>query len=191
MPYSYDQAAIEEYWGWCGAIEGLDMMTFPDTGRFRCGVCGARGLRLGAVAAGRCSWRTHGRGGTLLTSTQQDMHHHAVVACVPMHPCARSRVRRGIVFITFETQEGFEAALACNGETLDGQTLKVRVWQGMCGRDACTRCHPGVTAADGCMCLQTHSRRVRHATHVLRACRHEHRWSAARRRPWQSRSRRR
>ena len=24
-----------EYWGYCGEIESLDMMTFPDTGRFR------------------------------------------------------------------------------------------------------------------------------------------------------------
>ena len=26
---------IWEYWGYCGEIEALDMMTFPDTGRFR------------------------------------------------------------------------------------------------------------------------------------------------------------
>ena len=24
-----------EYWGFCGDIEGMDVMTFPDTGRFR------------------------------------------------------------------------------------------------------------------------------------------------------------
>jgi len=34
-------------------------------------------------------------------------------------------MRRGIVFITFEGQEGADAALACNGEQLEGQTLKV------------------------------------------------------------------
>ena len=28
-------AQIWEYWGYCGAIESLDVMTFPDTGRFR------------------------------------------------------------------------------------------------------------------------------------------------------------
>jgi nucleolin len=32
---------------------------------------------------------------------------------------------RGIAFITFKTQEGADAALACNGEQVDGQTLKV------------------------------------------------------------------
>ncbi len=26
---------IWEYWGYCGEIESLDLMTFPDTGRFR------------------------------------------------------------------------------------------------------------------------------------------------------------
>ncbi len=35
MPYSCNEAAIREYWGWCGEIESLDMLTFPDTGRFR------------------------------------------------------------------------------------------------------------------------------------------------------------
>ncbi|GBF98079.1 hypothetical protein Rsub_10307 [Raphidocelis subcapitata] len=66
MPYSYSREQIEEYWGWCGEIESMDMLTFPDSGRFR-----------------------------------------------------------GIAFITFKTQEGYEAALACDGEALDGQTLKV------------------------------------------------------------------
>lgn len=37
MPYSYSQEQVEEYWSWCGEIEELDIMTFPDTGRFRCG----------------------------------------------------------------------------------------------------------------------------------------------------------
>lgn len=66
MPYSYTREQVEEYWGWCGEIESLDMLTFPDSGRFR-----------------------------------------------------------GIAFITFRTQEGYDAALACDGEALDGQTLKV------------------------------------------------------------------
>lgn len=35
MPYSYSREQIAEYWGWCGEIESLDMLTFPDTGRFR------------------------------------------------------------------------------------------------------------------------------------------------------------
>ena len=67
MPYHYSEDQIREYWGWCGDIQELDLMTFPDTGRFR-----------------------------------------------------------GIAFITFATQEGYEAALACDGEQLEGQVLKVR-----------------------------------------------------------------
>ena len=27
--------AIREYWGYCGEIEDLDVMRFPDTGRFK------------------------------------------------------------------------------------------------------------------------------------------------------------
>lgn len=27
--------AIREYWGFCGEIEDLDVMRFPDTGRFK------------------------------------------------------------------------------------------------------------------------------------------------------------
>lgn len=26
---------VHEYWSFCGEIEGMDCMTFPDTGRFR------------------------------------------------------------------------------------------------------------------------------------------------------------
>jgi hypothetical protein len=72
MPYSYTREQVEEYWSWCGVIESLDMLTFPDSGRFR-----------------------------------------------------------GIAFITFKEQAGFEAALACDGEALDGQTLKVG-WGAAC-----------------------------------------------------------
>ena len=67
MPYSYTQGQVEEYWGYCGAIESMDLMTFPDTGRFR-----------------------------------------------------------GIAFITYATEEGYEKALACDGEDCDGQTVKVQ-----------------------------------------------------------------
>ena len=28
-------AQVREYWEYCGPIESLDLMTFPDTGRFR------------------------------------------------------------------------------------------------------------------------------------------------------------
>ena len=33
---------------------------------------------------------------------------------------------QGMVFITFVDEEGYNAALACNGAELDGQTLRVR-----------------------------------------------------------------
>ncbi len=29
---------VWEYWGYCGEIESLDLMRFPDTGRFK-GIC--------------------------------------------------------------------------------------------------------------------------------------------------------
>lgn len=67
MPYSYSENDVREYWEYCGAIESLDLLTFPDTGRFR-----------------------------------------------------------GIAFVTFATEEGYAAALECNGVECDGQTLKVQ-----------------------------------------------------------------
>jgi nucleolin len=66
MPYSYTREQVHEYWSWCGEVRELDVLTFPDTGRFR-----------------------------------------------------------GIAFVTFADDAGYEAALACDGEALDGQTLKV------------------------------------------------------------------
>jgi nucleolin len=68
MPYHYSEDKVREYWSWCGEVESIDLMTFPDSGRFR-----------------------------------------------------------GIAFITFVDEEGYQAALACNGENLEGQTLKVMV----------------------------------------------------------------
>lgn len=35
MPYHYDEEGVREYWSYCGDIESLDLMTFPDSGRFR------------------------------------------------------------------------------------------------------------------------------------------------------------
>lgn len=35
MPYHYDESMLREYWGYCGEIEGMDIMTFPDSGRFK------------------------------------------------------------------------------------------------------------------------------------------------------------
>lgn len=58
---------MREYWSYCGEIESLDILTFPDTGRFR-----------------------------------------------------------GIAFITFVDEEGYAAALTCNGEDCDGQRLTVK-----------------------------------------------------------------
>eukprot|EP00891_Asterochloris_glomerata_P001917 jgi/Astpho2/1917/fgenesh1_pg.00038_%23_61_t len=66
MPFHYEEDAIREFWEECGAVEDLDLMRFPDTGRFK-----------------------------------------------------------GIAFITFATEAGCEAALECNGTTLDEQRIKV------------------------------------------------------------------
>jgi RNA recognition motif-containing protein len=35
MPFGYTEDMIREYWEYCGPIETLDMMVFPDTGRFK------------------------------------------------------------------------------------------------------------------------------------------------------------
>ena len=35
MPFGYTEGMIREYWEYCGPIESLDIMTFPDTGRFK------------------------------------------------------------------------------------------------------------------------------------------------------------
>lgn len=67
MPYAYSESDVRGFWEYCGPIESLDLLTFPDTGRFR-----------------------------------------------------------GIAFITFATEEGYEAALACDGEACEGQTVKVQ-----------------------------------------------------------------
>ena len=39
MPFSYEEEAIREYWSFCGEIEGLDIVRFPDTGRFKVSSC--------------------------------------------------------------------------------------------------------------------------------------------------------
>ncbi|CAK0785027.1 hypothetical protein CVIRNUC_008232 [Coccomyxa viridis] len=38
MPFSYEEDDVWDYWGYCGDIESLDLMRFPDTGRFK-GIC--------------------------------------------------------------------------------------------------------------------------------------------------------
>ena len=35
MPFGYTEGMVQEYWEYCGPIESLDIMTFPDTGRFK------------------------------------------------------------------------------------------------------------------------------------------------------------
>jgi len=67
MPHEWDEDIIREYWGYCGEIESLDMLVFPDSGNFN-----------------------------------------------------------GVMFLTFASEEGYEKALACNGEELEGRTLRVR-----------------------------------------------------------------
>lgn len=66
MPHEWDEDTIREYWGYCGAIESLDMLVFPDTGNFN-----------------------------------------------------------GVMFLTFASEEAYEKALACNGEEVEGRTLRV------------------------------------------------------------------
>lgn len=66
MPFSYEEDSIREYWSFCGPIEDLEVLRFPDTGRFK-----------------------------------------------------------GIAFITFMDDEGYQNALDCHGSELDSQSLKV------------------------------------------------------------------
>ena len=66
MPHEYSEETVREYWAFCGDIEVMDLMYFPDTGNFN-----------------------------------------------------------GSMFITFKTNEGYEAALSCNGEECEGRSLKV------------------------------------------------------------------
>lgn len=35
MPFGYSEEMVREYWEYCGPIETLDIMVFPDTGRFK------------------------------------------------------------------------------------------------------------------------------------------------------------
>ncbi|CAG9461130.1 unnamed protein product [Pedinophyceae sp. YPF-701] len=35
MPFTYDEDAVRAVWGECGAVSDVDMVTFPDSGRFR------------------------------------------------------------------------------------------------------------------------------------------------------------
>lgn len=72
MPYGYSREQVAEYWGWCGEIEALDCMTFPDTGRFRfvltlcdcmshaCIMCFSRVRRLYTAAAHEPRAALHG-----------------------------------------------------------------------------------------------------------------------------------
>jgi len=66
MPFSYEEDDVRAYWEWCGEVASLDVMRFPDTGRFR-----------------------------------------------------------GIAFVSFATDDGYRAALECDGTTLDGVRVKV------------------------------------------------------------------
>jgi hypothetical protein len=35
MPFGYEEDDVRQYWEWCGPVASLDLMRFPDTGRFR------------------------------------------------------------------------------------------------------------------------------------------------------------
>ena len=54
-----------------------------------------------------------------------------------LHPCAEaldlmtfpdSGNFNGVVFITFKSQKGYDAAMAYNGEELEGRTVRVGHW---------------------------------------------------------------
>lgn len=90
MPFSYTEEDVRAYWEYCGEIESMDMMTFPDTGRFK-----------------------------------------------------------GIVFITFKTEEAFQEALKCDGTEVDGQTLKVKTCKASAKRDKGGRERPGRNVETG------------------------------------------
>ena len=66
MPIEWSEEEVREYWEACGSIEVLDLLKFPDTGRFK-----------------------------------------------------------GVLFVTFSTQTAYEAALAADGEELEGRRLRV------------------------------------------------------------------
>ncbi|GIL66704.1 hypothetical protein Vafri_20193 [Volvox africanus] len=66
LPHEFDEETIREYWGYCGEVESMHLLTFPDSGNFN-----------------------------------------------------------GTAYITFKTQDAYEAALACNGEMLEGRALRV------------------------------------------------------------------
>eukprot|EP00884_Botryococcus_braunii_P001700 jgi/Botrbrau1/11530/Bobra.0393s0009.1 len=66
MPFRFEEDDVREYWSYCGEIESLSLMRFPDTKRFK-----------------------------------------------------------GIAFITFVTEEGFQEALKCDGSMLEGVRIKV------------------------------------------------------------------
>ncbi|EFJ49066.1 hypothetical protein VOLCADRAFT_90315 [Volvox carteri f. nagariensis] len=66
LPHEFDEATVREYWSYCGEVESMHLLTFPDSGNFN-----------------------------------------------------------GTAYITFKTQEGYEAALACKGEMLEGRALRV------------------------------------------------------------------
>ena len=35
MPFGYEEEDVRAYWEWCGPVASMDLMRFPDTGRFR------------------------------------------------------------------------------------------------------------------------------------------------------------
>lgn len=130
MPHEYSEEDVRAYWEYCGPIESMDLLKFKDSGRFNGAafvtfateVRGSVGISAGCVIimiikngntlgracapAGRPCAAHRACGGGSLT--------HAALRpwCCPPHP-----------------QEGYAAALACNGEVLEGRTLKVG-----CGR---------------------------------------------------------
>lgn len=34
IPHEYDEAAVREYWSYCGEVESMHLLSFADSGRF-------------------------------------------------------------------------------------------------------------------------------------------------------------
>ena len=108
MPHEWDEETIREYWGYCGEIESLDMLVFPDTGNFN-GVMFITFKTEVRRGAGH-SCRGAGKKSAVARIDVPRVLDKLSAVCSSHSPL----------------QEGYEKALVCNGEELEGRTLKVR-----------------------------------------------------------------
>ncbi|GLI63843.1 hypothetical protein VaNZ11_006945, partial [Volvox africanus] len=90
LPHEFDEETIREYWGYCGEVESMHLLTFPDSGNFN-----------------------------------------------------------GTAYITFKTQDAYEAALACHGEMLEGRALRVEKCKAAAELKCKARASTAAAAASG------------------------------------------